>query len=151
MTYDSTADTQKHIGRVQQLLAMFSEELLQRAIVHDQSKLMPPEKEHFDRETPLLKDLVYGSEEYQASLKRLGVALEHHYKHNSHHPEHYDHGIDGMDLFDLVEMFLDWKAASERTAGSALNLSVSFKRFAVDDQLKMIMRNTATRLKWEIK
>ena len=35
----------------------------------------------------------------------------------------------GMDLFDIVEMFFDWKAASERGEEPAMNLSVAFERF----------------------
>ena len=35
----------------------------------------------------------------------------------------------GMDLFDIVEMFFDWKAASERGEELAMNLSVAFERF----------------------
>ena len=35
----------------------------------------------------------------------------------------------GMDLFDIVEMFFDWKAASERGEELAMNLSVAFECF----------------------
>ena len=44
------------------------------------------EKELFDKWTPILKTLEYGSEEYKDSLKNLKVALDHHYENNSHHP-----------------------------------------------------------------
>lgn len=149
MSYDSTADTLKHIRRVQQLLGEFATELIRRGTVHDNSKLEPDEKEAFDRETPKLKTLTYGSEEYKASLAALGPALAHHYANNTHHPEHYiGLGVAGMDLFDLVEMTLDWKAASERQAGAAINLDTSFTRFNVDPQLASIIRNTAARLGW---
>jgi hypothetical protein len=146
--YDSTADTLKHIRRVQHLLGEFAVELIMRGTVHDDSKLADPEKEAFDRETPLLKTLVYGSDEYKESLARLGPALQHHYDNNSHHPEHYENGVAGFDLADLVEMVLDWKAASERQAGATINLDVSFKRFNVDPQLASIILNTAKRLGW---
>lgn len=149
--YDSAADTLKHIRRVQDLLGEAAVELIRRAAVHDDSKLGEVEKPHFDRETPLLKSLVYGSDEYKESLKRLGAALEHHYANNSHHPEYYPDGVAGMDLFDLLEMFLDWKAASERQAGSELNLSISFERFKFEPQLQSIFRNTAAELGWVVK
>lgn len=147
--YDSTADTLKHIRRVQELLGEFAIELIRRGAVHDASKLEPEEKEAFDRETPKLKTLVYGSDEYKASLAALGPALQHHYANNTHHPEHYiGLGVDGMDLFDLVEMVIDWKAASERQAGNTINLDASFDRFMVSPQLASVIRNTAARLGW---
>lgn len=87
--YDSSADTLAHIGRVRELMAATVERLTKRANVHDASKLESPEKEAFDRLTPRLKGLTYGSEEYRASLAELQIPLRHHYEHNSHHPEHY--------------------------------------------------------------
>lgn len=149
MEYDSSADTLQHIRRVGSLLSESASELLRRGQVHDESKLGPEEKPHFDRETPLLKELTFGSDEYKASLARLGEALAHHYAHNSHHPEHYSDGVAGMDLFDLVEMVMDWKAASERNKGGTLNLDAAFDRFRVEPQLRSIIRNTAIRQCWE--
>lgn len=148
MTYDSTADTLQHIRRVSNLLNEAAIELLKRANRHDDSKLKSPEKEQFDIETPLLKSLVYGSPEYKESLKRLGVALRHHYQENSHHPEHYSNGIDGMDIFDLVEMFFDWKAATERTQSGCIYKSVKSNkdRFNMSPQLVSVFENTAKNL-----
>lgn len=146
--YDSAADTLRHIRRVQQLLGESAAELIRRGTVHDDSKLGPEEKPHFDRETPLLKGLTFNSPEYKESLGRLRDALQHHYANNSHHPEHYDNGVAGMDLFDLVEMVMDWKAASERGAGATINLEGAFERFKVEPQLASIIRNTAVRLGW---
>lgn len=150
-TYDSTIDTLIHIRRVQTLLAQFANELIYRAIEHDETKLSPPEKEVFDRETPLLKSLVFGSEDYKASLSRLGEALSHHYKENSHHPEHFADGVSGMTLMDVVEMLLDWKAASERQKEQVLNLTYCFERFKIDKQLAQIFINTAIEKGWAIR
>ena len=148
MDYDSTSDTLKHIRRVQQLLGESARELMVRGERHDESKLSEAEKPAFDRETPKLKELTFGSDEYKASLARLGEALKHHYAANSHHPEHYENGVAGMDLFDLVEMVMDWKAASERNKGAQINLSISFERFEIEPQLRSIIENTARRLGW---
>ena len=60
----------------------------QRALVHDASKLEEPEKSAFDRATPNLKSLAYGSGAYYAALKEVGPALQHHYAANDHHPGH---------------------------------------------------------------
>jgi hypothetical protein len=148
--YDSTADTLRHIARVRDLLDAMAVALIERGRVHDASKLGPEEKPHFDRETPRLKSLTYGSDEYRESLKRLGEALRHHYAANSHHPEHYADGVAGMDLLDLVEMACDWKAASERAANADFGkgLEVSIERFGIEPQLAAILRNTAERLGW---
>lgn len=147
MNYDSTADTLKHIKRVNQLLILAAQELLNRAIVHDESKLESPEKELFDELTPLLADVDFGSDEYKAMLARLKPALDHHYEHNSHHPEHYPNGIDDFDLFDLVEMFMDWKAASERheTGDIMRSIDINQERFVITSQLCSIFKNTAKR------
>lgn len=143
--YDSKADTLLHIKRVAQLLTEASSELIRRANVHDNSKLENPEKELFDEYTPKLKNCTYGSDEYKQYLKELKVALDHHYANNSHHPEHYK---EGFDLFDLIEMFFDWKAATERHADGDIfkSIEINQKRFQLSDQLCDIFRNTAIRL-----
>jgi hypothetical protein len=142
--YDSTADTLKHIKKVNKYLINAAMELLKRAQVHDDSKLGPNEKPFFDEETPKLAGLTYGSDEYSESLKRLGPALDHHYANNSHHPQHFPNGIDGMNLFDIIEMYLDWQAASERhTNGNLIrSLSINAERFKMSPQLVKIFMNT---------
>lgn len=148
MGYNCTADTLKHIRRVQRLLGGVARNLMQRGEVHDDSKLGPEEKPLFDEMTPLLKTLTYGSDEYKASLDKLGVALKHHYAVNSHHPEHFADGVAGMSLLDVVEMLCDWKAASERTKdGDFLkSIEIGIERFKIEPQLAAILRNTAAAL-----
>ncbi len=148
MNYDSKPDTLLHIKRVNQLLGEAACELIRRANVHDNSKLESPEKELFDEYTPKLKNCTYGSDEYKEFLVGLKVALDHHYSKNSHHPEHYQNGINGFDLFDLIEMFFDWKAATERhTDGDIMkSIEINKERFNMSDQLCDILRNTAIRL-----
>ena len=148
MSYDSKSDTLLHIKRVSQLLTEASVELIKRANVHDNTKLENPEKELFDEYTPKLKDSTYGSDEYKDHLKGLKVALDHHYANNSHHPEHYPNGINGFDLFDLIEMFFDWKAATERHADGDIikSIEINKKRFDMSDQLCDIFSNTAKKL-----
>lgn len=148
-SYDSATETLKHIKRVNQLLLLFAENVLQRAAVHDQSKLEEPEKSTFDKITPLLKNTTYGSEEYKTIMKENKPGIEHHQLSNTHHPEYYQNGIDGMNLMDIVEMFFDWKAASERHADGNIYKSVEIqeKRFSINPQLSNIFRNTADCLK----
>jgi hypothetical protein len=144
MSYDSSAETLKHIRKVNQYLINASCELLQRAKNHDQSKLEEPEKTTFDEVTPLLSGLTFGSEEYTEATKRIKPALDHHYSVNSHHPQHYENGINGMNLFDLMEMFFDWKAAGERTkdGNMARSIEINSQRFGMSKQLRTIFENT---------
>lgn len=149
--YDSRPDTQKHINRVNRLLYESIMKLQDRAVAHDQSKLNSPEVEVFDRVTPKLKELTYGSDEYKASLAEIKPALDHHYANNSHHPEHFENGVDGMTLLDLLEMIIDWKAAGERHGdGGDINRSIDINtvRFKLSDQLVSILRNTAKEMGW---
>src|SRR5699024_4595177 len=142
--YDSTTDTLLHIKRVNELLIRCSKELLDRAIVHDDSKLESPEKEYFDEYTPKLKGTTFGSEEYYKNIEGLKVALNHHYENNSHHPQFYEGGVNDMDLFDIVEMFVDWWAASERHEDGDLmkSIDINKERFQMSDQLCAIFKNT---------
>lgn len=148
--YDSTADTLRHIKRVNQLLTMGSIELLERGIKHDSTKLTFPEKELFDEFTPKLKNSTYGSEEYMGFLGELKVALDHHYANNPHHPEYHENGINDMDLFDIIEMLMDWKAASERHSDGNIYTSIYINkdRFKISEQMVNIMLNTARKLGW---
>ena len=142
---NSKQETLEHIKRVSYYLSEFSKEMLRRGQIHDQSKLESPELEMFDEVTGVLRGLTYGSDEYKKQLTKLKPALDHHYAHNSHHPEHYTNGIDGFDLFDLVEMFYDWKAASERHANGDIvkSIKINKDRFKMSEQLVNIFNNTA--------
>ena len=148
MKYDSTKDTLLHIKRVNELLLQFTKEIIDRAIQHDNSKLQEPEKPLFDKMTPLLKGLTYGSDDYKRALDELKPALDHHYANNSHHPEHYKNGIDDFTLVDLVEMFIDWKAASERHDDGDIfrSIEINKNRFGISEQLCKIFKNTAAKM-----
>ena len=148
--YDSRKDTIAHKKRVGKLMLDFTAKIAHRALIHDNSKLEEPEKEYFDIYTPQLKKLTYGTDEYKESLKNLQIALKHHYENNSHHPEHYKNGLDDMTLFDIFEMFVDWKAATERHDDGDIGKSIEInkERFKISDQLCNIFRNTAVEMGW---
>lgn len=150
--YDSTADTLLHIKRVNELLILCTKELLDRARVHDSSKLKSPEKEGFDEFTPKLKSTTFGSDEYYENLKGLKAALDHHYKNNSHHPQFYKRGVDGMNLFDVIEMFVDWWAASERHEDGDImkSIDINKERFQMSEQLCNIFKNTVVSFKGKV-
>lgn len=86
-------ETQNHIEQVNFFMKKSALEIEKRGKIHDASKLKEPEFEYFKKYTPLLKNVTYGSKEYNEYLKNLKIALDHHYKENSHHPEHYSNGI----------------------------------------------------------
>lgn len=168
--YDSTNDVKEHIGLVQKWIADFVTILNGRGKVHDASKLQPPEKECFDRWTPELQHLEFGSREYKLALEQMGEGLKHHYAVNAHHPEHhkylecngcfkklpithkgwcdtcgYTHfterfHVDGMTLYNLVEMVCDWMAAAEKK-GVPVDMDYLQQRFSISDQLRSIIEN----------
>jgi hypothetical protein len=150
MSYDSIVDVLNHKEKVTSWINMFIRGMEYRTNDHDNSKLIPPEKEMFDIFTPKLKEFEFGSDEYKQALIDMGVALQHHYQMNSHHPEHYENGVDGMNLFDLIEMFCDWCAAAE-TKMSSINMEYLSERFKFSSQLTSIFENTLKILpSWEV-
>lgn len=146
MTIDECrVETMKHIECVRKYIRLFTDKLTTRGVKHDATKLEAPEVEVFAECTTKLAQLEYNSPEYHASLAEMKPALDHHYANNRHHPEHFPKGIVDMNLIDIVEMFCDWKAASERTKDGNLLKSIELNaaRFGYDDQLKQILLNTA--------
>lgn len=155
---DCVRDTKEHIAQVREFMIQFANELLQRSLVHDASKIKSPEVEIFTEYTPKLKDSTYGSDEYKEFLKGMGEGLTHHYEHNSHHPEHYkkyvcngcfkefkgshpnhcdvcmysqfqeEPDIKQMNLLDIVEMLCDWKAATMRHNDGDISRSIEFNK-----------------------
>ena len=155
--YDSKEDTLEHIDKVANFINKLDDELLNRGLKHDKSKLEKPEKLIFDEYTPKLKDCTYGSEEYKQYLSEMQVALDHHYKNNRHHPEYFSKYVCGgcfkefkevpdrcdicsysqfqkesdisqMTLIDLCEMIADWKAATLRHANGDIAKSLEINQ-----------------------
>lgn len=150
-SYDSKADTLEHIHRVSSLLGQCCKVLLDKAENHDKTKLSDKEKPFFDYYSQKLKNCEYGSPEYKEFLGGLKPALNHHYKNNRHHPEHFEDGINDMDLFDIMEMFMDWKAASERHDSGDIykSIEINMERFGLSNQLIEIFINTAKTMGWK--
>ena len=152
--YSSIPETLNHIGEVRKAINHICIELLKRGIDHDKSKMKSPEVEVFDKFTPLLKNMKFGSPEYEDGKKKMSVALDHHYANNPHHPEYFDvnaflkglndNPIEAMNLIDIIEMFCDWYAASKRNKGGNLDDSITKcgKDFKINKQLLQIFRNT---------
>ncbi len=150
MTYDSRPDTLEHIACVQRYVREVITELLVRADEHDASKLRSPEVEVFDRVTPMLRGLTYGSDEYKRALADMGPGLAHHYAANDHHPEHFPGGIADMNLVQVTEMLCDWKAATLRHDDGDLARSIeqNAARFGYGDEITGLLLNTALAFGW---
>lgn len=148
--YDSRVDTHEHIAKVRANVLQCAAELLERAHVHDQSKLEEPELSVFNEFTPKLADSTYGSDEYKGFLEQMGVGLRHHYGVNDHHPEHFERGVRDMNLLQVLEMLCDWKAATERHADGDLDRSITqnAERFGYGPEFEELLRNTAHWLGW---
>jgi hypothetical protein len=148
---DSYFDTKVHINKVRANLAKVAGILTERGFVHDESKLVDPEKPIFDEIRPLLDTCEYGGDDYKALMVRLKPALEHHFAHNRHHPEFFgEDSVNGMNLLDLVEMVCDWQAAAMRKPDGDVRkgLPYNFDRYNIDPQLARIIENTVEAL-WE--
>lgn len=150
MSHDSRPDTYAHIEQVRALLLQVIDDLLKRAHEHDKSKLVEPERAVFDRISPNMDKLTYGSAEYEAIRTSQGEGMRHHYRLNRHHPEHHEQGIDGMNLLDLIEMLADWKAATQRHANGGLDRSINVnrERYGYGEVMERLLRNTARDLGW---
>jgi len=149
--------TQQHVRVVAELLNQCIVELLTRASSHDASKFGPEEWPAFLENTGKLKDLVYGSDEYKASLAAMKPALDLHYAANRHHPEHFSYDecngcftryesfppscpgcgytqftrrsdITQMTLIDLLEMLCDWIASTQRQRDGDIHKSIELNQ-----------------------
>lgn len=142
---DAKFKTMRHIETVRNYLNACTRELQERGEFHDQTKLEEFEVDSFEKYTPLLKELEYGSEEYKTALRGMQPAIGHHYEFNDHHPEHFDNGIRDMNLLQLMEMLVDWKAAGMRheTGDIFKSIEINAKRFGISEELVQILNNTA--------
>ena len=145
---NATLETHKHISQVREHINQVIKDLLERAHVHDASKLESPELEIFGEHTEELSKVEYGSDEYNELLEKVKPAIEHHYSKNRHHPEHWPSGINDMTLMDIVEMLCDWKAATQRNKNGNIRKSIEInaERYKINTQLRKILENTVREL-----
>lgn len=146
---DSRPYTLLHSRRVGELMGELIKEMLDRSYRHDLSKLHEPELEAFDRYSPEVNPVQYGTDEYERRRQAIKPALDHHYAAEPHHPEHHPDGVRGMTLVDLAEMLADWRASTERyNSNFADSLDHNRKRFKISDELFAVLLNTARAYGW---
>lgn len=82
-------------------------ELMERAIVHDNSKII--NKDEFRSLTSIINDksCLKNASSKLSQFKQDSIEL--HWKHNAHHPEHFEN-INEMTKLDKIEMCCDWYA-----------------------------------------
>ena len=138
-------ETNEHINQVRNVLYGLINQLSGRALDHDKSKLCSPELEAFAATQGELKEVEYGTPEYDQLKGKVKLAIDHHYKNNRHHPEHFAGGVNDMNLVDIIEMFADWVAATNRTKNGNILTSIEKNtiRFKMDEQLTQIFLNSA--------
>lgn len=112
--------THEHIERVRKCLTLLasvmecSEELIERAKVHDASKFSPEERMPYVWLTEYHRCRRNGEPfEYPEGVEEsVEQAIKHHVTSNRHHPEFHDSPNDMSDV-DLIEMVCDWTAMSQ--------------------------------------
>lgn len=145
----SQLDTLTHINNVRNNLDKTVQNLRQRTLEHDASKLEEPELSGYEGLSQALKGLTYGTPEHRAAFAPYKEIIRHHYACNRHHPEHWQLGVTDMSLLDIIEMLCDWKAANDRSGGDfGHSIQVSVSRFGISEQLHAIIINTAKELGW---
>lgn len=140
----SNEETRKHKEKVTEYIMLVCKQLIDRALNHDNTKLESPEVEIFAEYTPRLAECTFDSEEYRGFLEEMKPALDHHYANNRHHPQNHKNGVSDMTIVDIIEMFCDWKAASERHNDGNIktSLEVNSKKFNITKQLLKILENS---------
>jgi len=156
-TYKHKFNVALHVQRVVDnlqarimLLMEVSNHLQQRALIHDESKLEPPEADILEEYIPKMAQYEFGTSDYVFMRTEMQDSLLHHYQCNRHHPEHFPGGIGEMNLIDLLEMVADWKASTLRNPGGDLwkSFDICAERFDIEPQLLSVLKNLAMDMGW---
>lgn len=122
----------RHRAFVAEGLALVSNALERRAVVHDASKMLDDEFSGFSRINAAARIHKFGSPEYQEGMDRERGTIDLHFSRNSHHPERPKlmgeqaererglpddctywtaHHAAQMTFLDVIEMVCDWWGA----------------------------------------
>jgi hypothetical protein len=118
----------RHRDFVRAALARIVNDIEQRAIVHDASKMLDDEFAGFSRINAAARINKFGSPEYKEGMVREKPTIDLHFSRNSHHPERPEllagketepddyaywskkAAVD-MTFLDVIEMVCDWHGA----------------------------------------
>lgn len=136
---------EEHMRKVGTRMRIVCNELMNRTVIHDESKLSEAEihrgyEAHWDK---IDKKIEWGTPEYDKHCEEFKDIIDLHREVNRHHPEFHDNDIRRMDLIDIMEMFCDWWAA-----GDDIDFSIEHnaKKYGIENSiLHEILKNTARR------
>lgn len=137
-------DTLDHKTKIGTLMLDISRDIMQRALVHDNSKLLDPtECEGFSNYD--LSTVPFNSPEFNEMKKKMEPAIDHHVTTNRHHMEYHGCDVTNVTLVDLLEMLCDWRAAGMRRSDSSIERSIETMgdRYNLSEDLRKILKNTA--------
>ena len=136
---------EKHMQKVGTQIRIVCNELMNRAVIHDESKLSDAEihrgyEAHWDK---IDKKIDWGTPEYDEHCKAFKDIIDLHREGNRHHPEFHTNGVGDMDLIDIMEMFCDWWASGDDLDKS---IECNAEKYSFENSiLHDILRNTARR------
>ena len=134
-----------HQKAVQALLRSLAYKLLERADLHDLSKLTEAEFAGF---LTMGNKPPFGTPEYEQALEAGKETIALHHRQNRHHPEHWPNGASGMRFIDFAEMVCD-QVAANRAAGERSfeeNMPERRKRYGLTPEQEFLTRFIAEEL-----
>ena len=144
----------EHNRSVGQQVIQVCNQLIDRALIHDDSIFTDEDLKLVIQEKKELMDLVaqgYGRNSLPQRKHRekwKPLLGEKHYSLNRHHIQCHDGGINGMNLIDLIEMLCDWYVATKENDGDIdKSICENAKIFNIDTQLSRILKNTIRNMK----
>ena len=147
--------TKLHITWVQRALFCFTDNLRDRAVIHDNSKFVEDELKGYARFEAMPEGLEYGSPEHRTAMTKVmkdNDCFKLHSIRNDHHPEHYENVAD-MGLFALIECVCDWAGATIAYGNAGVwNKTVEYniERFGFTPEQQFVIRGTAQFLEEQI-
>ena len=144
----------EHNRSVGQQVIQVCNQLIDRALIHDDSIFTDEDLKLVIQEKKELMDLVAqgysrNSPQQQNHRKKWKPLLgEKHYSLNRHHIQYHDGGINGMNLIDLIEMLCDWYVATkENNRDIDKSIRENVQEHKIDSQLSRILKNTVREMK----
>ena len=119
-----------HQRRVGNGLEKLSDELRERARMHDLSRFSLDEFENYVDANSIGRNYKIGSPEYvkrMAKHKEPDGCISLHFSRNPHHPEHHKNPGD-MNFLDIIEMVCDWHAAVQTYKTNTLHEGIEHHR-----------------------
>jgi hypothetical protein len=142
-----TDELNVHVQAVRTGIKIATDELTQRGLVHDHSKLFEVEFEGYSEAVPYLKNKQPLPPDVEEKFHKAWV---HHYTNNDHHPEYHTSGVMSMDFMSLIELAADWCAAMLRDDINNTDIENNVQKlgpkFHMDEQMQNILINTMKKM-----